>query len=170
MFNPLAWGILTFNFWLTLQPLEKWDWPQKAIACFSLLLSIMLLLSIVIPPWNRLLDKPKVVRVIMPFLFTISILGYAISWLVKLPQLQGLAFNFTFWVGFLWFIAFAMVLIRNVNRVFGSVVSALLVIIGILYFTIGSNTIGGIFLVVFGILLLLLANRIINIWDRFQLH
>jgi hypothetical protein len=81
-------------------------------------------------------------------------MAYAISWIVSLPYLMGPIFTISFWVGFIWMIAYTVVLAANVDRGIGITISVALLIAGIVNL-LNLLFIQGIFLLVFGIGLLL---------------
>jgi hypothetical protein len=160
MYNPISWGISLFSFWLILWTTGSPSYWVKGVAWFSLVLSVILLVSIFWGWLRELFRKPRAVDVVLPIIFTISIMAFGISWMVSLPLLTGAIFHMSFWLGFIWMIAYLVVLVANVDRRIGITVSAALVIAGIVNLFL-SLFIQGISLSVLGVILLLAALGII---------
>ncbi len=156
MYNPISWGILFFSFWLILWTTGISNCWVKGVAWFSLALSVILLISIFWGYLRDLLNKPKAANIVLPLVFTVSMMAYAISWIVSLPDLTGSVFTISFWIGFLWMIAYTIVLTANVDRKIGIVISVALIFAGIVNLA-SLLIIQGIALLLLGIILLFAA-------------
>ena len=165
-FNPLAWGILFFTFWLSLRTISQLQTLQEILSWASLGLSGILWLSILIPPLADIFDKPRAKTVFLPLIFFVSITGYTFSWVGSLPGMEGFARDLSFILGFLWIVAYLLVLVRSTTRVIGILASSTFVGFGI-YHLIDSQIVGGAALLVLGIVLLVIATKRPRIWRHF---
>lgn len=149
-FNPLAWGILFFTFWLTLKTIPQSSSLQNGLAWASIGVSLILWISIVVRPWREVLAKPRVKRVYLPSVFMISIAAYVVGWVGSFPGVKGTDLSIAVYFGFIWLITCLLILIRVSKRAVG-IVGALLFPIAGIYHILNSNPIGGGTLIVLGI-------------------
>lgn len=155
-FNPLAWGILFFTFWLTLKTIPQLSSLQNGLAWFSVVISFILWISIILPPWRKILQKPSVKRVYLPSIFLISLTAYVMSLVGSLPAMKGIDIDITVYFGFVWLATYLVILIRTSKQEVGIAGGVLFAIAGI-YHLVNSNIIGGIVLLVLGIIGIIIA-------------
>jgi len=165
-FNPLAWGILFFVFWLSLRTVSQLQTLQEVISWSFLGLSGILWLSIPIPQLADIFDRPRVKTVFLPLIFFVSITGYTLSWVGTLPSMEGFARDLSIVLGFLWIVAYLLVLVRSTTRVIGILASLTFVGFGI-YHLVNSQIIGGATLLALGIVLLVIATKRPRMWHHF---
>lgn len=156
-FNPLAWGILFFTFWLTLValPLEL-NLGQKIVAWSTFGISGILWLSILLRPLREWMKSKRVKEIYLPSVFFISIGGYTISWVSSLPSIQLSNIPFAVYGGFIWLLTCILILVGSSSKKVGIFGSLLFVIAGI-YTIIQTNVLGGVILICFGLILLFIA-------------
>lgn len=169
-YNPIPWGILFFGFWLLLNTTSQFGPIQQGFAWFFLALAGLLWLSIVVPPLGRLFTQPKATSLILPIVFFVSIFGYTLSWLSSLADIEGRTLSIAIIFGFLWIIAYLLVLIRNVPKPAGIAASAFLLGIGI--FQIfkpppAESLLSTVVVIVLGAILLCIAIRRPTLYQRF---
>ncbi|MFC2059855.1 hypothetical protein ACFLTZ_02020 [Chloroflexota bacterium] len=156
-FNPLAWGILFFIFWLTLVALPfELNLGQKIMAWSAFIISGVLWLSIIVRPLREVMKNQRVKQVYLPIVFFISIGGYTISWV---SSLQGMILSnvpFAVYGGFIWLLTYILILVGSSSKKVGIFGSLLFVITGV-YSLIQANILGGGILLCFGVILLLIA-------------
>lgn len=150
-FQPLAWGILFFSFWLTLKTIPQSSRMINSLSWLSVIVSGIMWLSLILPPWRRLLNKPTVKFVYLPSVFFISITAYIVGWLGSLSSVKGTDFNISFWFGFVWLITYLLILMRASTRKVGMGGGVLFIAAGV-YYLAKSNIIGGVTLIILGIL------------------
>jgi len=162
-FNPLAWGIAFFSFWISLKMIDKLPPFLQVAAWFFLVLSAVLWLSILIQPLRNLLIRPCVSGIILPLIFFVPLLGFTISFASSLSNLEGAYRTISAIGGFLWIIAYLLVMMMvaaELNRVgfwLGIALGIVLIGVGAYHIGIGtckaltSDIIAGIILVALGI-------------------
>lgn len=164
-FNPLAWGILFFTFWLSLRTIGQLQTLQEVLSWFFLGLSVVLWLSIFIQPLRTVFDKPKT-RAVLPMVFLVPIMSFALSLVGSLSAIGGFTRELSLVLGFLWFVACLLVMVRSIIRIIGILASLTFVGFGI-YHLINSQIIVGATLVALGIVALVIAAKRPRMWHQF---
>ncbi len=170
MFQPLAWGILFFTFWLSLRTISGIGAVQHRFAWFFLGLAGMLWLSIVIPPLGRFFANPKRTKIIMPLIFFVSLYAYVINWLISIKSIEGVTLEIAVVFGFLWIVAYLLVLISYVPMKFGIGVSSSLIGLAGFYFVKQATAeplLSAIILLSLGIVLLVITIKKPLIYQKF---
>lgn len=170
LFNPLAWGILFFSFWISLQTIPKSTPVIQGMSWFFLGISVVLWFSIFLKNLQDLLIKPGLRGFFLPLLFFVSLLALAITLTQSWTLLQGVALYVSIIAGILWFVAYILILVRfaagKIGRMVGIVISVVIIGIGI-YTLVTSDIVAGIVLVGLGIASMLIAIFRPPIWHRF---
>jgi len=164
-FNPLAWGILFFSFWLSLRTIGE---PQAMKIGFSwafLGFSVILWLSIFVPPLRAILNHKYAVKFFLPIIFYVSIFTFVLGWVGSLANLEEHIRTLTIIFGFLWILAYLFILIRITNKPLGVIVSLVSIGLAIYRFIKGLN-LAGIMLVLIGIVIFVIAIWRPNIWHK----
>ena len=130
-FNPMAWALLFFAFWITLKTVINASWGQNIIANVSLAMSIFLWLSILIPPLRKWLAKPGVEQIYRPTIYIISLTGYFLGWILNWPDLNRIDMSISVYFGTILVLTYLMILIRASGRIIGSVASLVLLVAGV---------------------------------------
>ncbi len=165
VFNPIAWGILFFGFWLSLRTIGE---PQDLQIGFSwafLVFSVILWLSIFIPPLRDILNHKYSVKFFLPIIFYVSIFAFVLGWIGSWSSLEDCFRTLSIILGFMWILAYLFILIRITNRLPGIVVSVVFIGLAIYRF-INGLILDGILLVVIGVVILVIAIWRPNIWHR----
>jgi hypothetical protein len=170
-FNPLAWGILFFTLWLKLRTAEELNTSQETISWAFLAVSVILFLSIVIPPLARIMSTKTAEQILIPTVFFLSIFSLIFAWAGDLKDMYeksitGLEIPVGVIFGFLWLIAYLMILTHSISihsRYFGIAFSAVYAIIGIYVIFTEPNKWGGVILIIIGAILCLVATKILKI-------
>jgi hypothetical protein len=172
-FNPLAWGILFFSFWLSLQLFDKLLPLQQGIGWFSLFLSAVLFCSIFIPPLQKLLSKPSLSGFFVSLVFFVLIFAFAITLAQSWPNLADVPHLIYIAVigGVLWFIAYLLVLVRMVSGLkkvgFWTGIAICIILIGIgIYEAITSDVLAGVILTALGIGSIAIVIKKPQIWHK----
>jgi hypothetical protein len=171
--NPLAWGILFFGFWLSLQAFNELSALQQGIGWFFLGLSAVLFCSIFPLPIQKLLTNPGVGGFFVALIFFVSLMGFAFSLVQSWSNLEGGSYLMYISVigGNLWFIAFFLVLVRIVAELervglwFGIAICIVTVVIGI-YNAITSDILAGIILIALGLGSIVVVIKKPRIWHK----
>jgi hypothetical protein len=170
MFNPLAWGILFFSFWLSLRTIGEIGAVQQGFAWFFLGLAGMLWLSIAIPPLGKSLANPNRTKLLVPIIFFVSMFAYMINLLNSIKYIEGPTLQIAMIFGFLWIVAYLVVLIRNVERNVGISISLSLIGLAVYYFSrppTAEPLLSAIILLALGIVLLVTTIKKPAIYQRF---
>ncbi len=165
VFNPVAWGILFFSFWLSLRTIGE---PQDLQIGFSwafLGLSGILWLSIFVPTLRDILYHKYSVKFFLPIIFYVSIFTFALGWIGSWANVEGYLRTLTIIFGFMWILAYLFILIRITNKPLGIIVSIVFIGLAIYRFTNGL-ILAGIMLVIIGIVIFVVALWRPNIWHR----
>ena len=169
-FNPFSWGILFFGFWCALKVTEQLTGLQEGISLVALIFSIILLLSIYIPPIREFLNSHKVRNILLPSVFNITVFLYILSWVTSLPSMQGGYMIVALVVGFLWLVTLIIVLVITIPNLIVRVASSLVFFIPGIIYLIRHLFYEGSYLVILGIILLFVAiKRPRWIYNRFPL-
>ena len=170
-FNPLAWGILFFSFWISLQTIDKLSPLQERIGWLFLVLSAVLFCSIFISRLHNFLIRPGLIGFFIPLIFFISLMGFTITLVQSWPNLEG-AFRYIAVIGgVLWLIAYLLVLMRIVAELgrvgfwLGIVICIALIGKGI-YDAFTSDVGAGIMLVALGIISIVIVIKKPSIWHK----
>jgi len=171
-FNPLAWGILFFSFWISLQMIDELPPFQQHMGWFFLGLSAALFLSIFCPWLQKLWIKPSVSGFFLPLIFFVSLLGFAISVASSLSNLEGISRAISVFGGVLWFIAYFLVLARVAAELgrrgfWASIVICSALIGNGIYVALTSNVVVGTILVALGIISIVIVIKKLPIWHKF---
>jgi membrane protease YdiL (CAAX protease family) len=167
-FNPLAWGILFFTLWLTLRAAGELNKPQEIISWAFLAVSVILFLSIFISPLARILSTKTAEQLLIPTIFFLSIFGFTFAYAGKLKAMfeKDLVILETYIAtifGFLWVIAYLLILTRSVSKYFGIAFSAVFFVLGVYILIREANMWGGIIVMVIGVTICLVATRVLPI-------
>jgi len=165
-FNPVAWGILFFTFWLSLRTISQLQTLQEVLSWASLGLSVVLGLSIFIPYLAHIFNGSKAKTVFLPLIFFVFITGYTLSWVGSLPSMGGFTRDLSFVLVFLWIVACLLVMVRSIIRIIGMLASLTFVGFGI-YHLIDSQIIVGATLVALGVVALVIATKRPRMWHHF---
>jgi hypothetical protein len=172
-FNPLAWGILFFSFWISLQIFGELSPLQQGIGWFSLVLSAVLFCSIFILPLQKLLTRPGLSGSFISLIFFISLTGFTITLVQSWSNLEDTPHLLYISVigGVLWFIAYILVLVRMIAELgragfwFSIVPCSAIIGIG-LHKAITSDVLAGIIMVALGIGAIVIVIKKPPIWHK----
>ena len=112
-FDPLAWGMLFFTIWITTITVGELDTFQGTVSWAFLAVSGTLFLSIFIPPLALIMSTKTAKQIFLPCIFSLMIFGFTIGWIGSLKDISGWEQTIVVIFGFLWLIAYLMVLIRS---------------------------------------------------------
>jgi len=167
LFSPVAWGVVLFSFWISLQAIPGATAIVRGLSWFYFGTSAVLWVSIFSRDLRDLLTRRSLAGFLLPVVFFVSPLAFAIALVQSLGLLEGVAKHLLIAVGNLWMFAYLAVLVRfiagRVGRIAGIVPSAILIAIGV-YTMVRSDLLGGVILVVLGIILVLIAVFRPRIW------
>ena len=172
-FNPLAWGILFFSFWISLQMFDELSPLQQGIGWLSLGLSAVLFCSIFIPPLQKLLIRPGLGGFFISLIFFASLMGFVITLVQSWPNLEDASHLIYISVigGVLWLIAYLLVLVRVVAELgrvgfwLGIMICIALIVIGI-HEALTSDVRAGIIMVALGIGSIVIVIKKPPIWHK----
>jgi len=151
-FNPLSWGMVFFTFWLALKAVPNASRPQNPLSWGAVVISFLLWLSIILPPWRKILEKPRVKKIYLPTIFCITLAGYVIGWVTSIVNIKGnLDFNVSFFFGLAWLFIWLIILMRITNRLVGILGSVAFIGFGVRYL-IQSNYYSAVTLIILGII------------------
>ena len=171
-FNPLAWGILFFSLWLSLQPFGELSLFQQGIGGFFLFLSAVMFCSIFMKCLRDFLNKPSLISFLLPVIFFASLMGFAFSLVQSWTNLEGTSLYISIIGGALWLIAYFLILIRIVAELgkigfwMGTVIGIALIGKGI-YDAFTSDVVAGIILIALGIGTIVIVVKKPPIWHKF---
>ncbi len=163
-FDPLAWGMLFFTLWLVTKTIGEPNTSQELVSYAFLIVSGLLFLSIIIPPLARLMTTKTTEQILLPTIFSMSILGFALGWLGSLKDVVGWELHVGILFGFLWLIAYLMVLIRIAPRNLGIALSVICFILGIRVLVAEAAIWEGVILMAIGVIICLVAIRKIPVY------
>ncbi|MFW6116236.1 MAG: hypothetical protein ACOC6F_00780 [bacterium] len=170
LFNPMAWGVLLFSFWISLQTLPESTCLIVGMSWFFFGISVALWVSVFCRHLQDLVTRPALAGFFLPIVFFASLLAFVVTLIQSWGPLEGIARHVSLIAGSLWVVAYLVVLMRFVagklGHTVGIVLSAILMGIGV-YTLVSSDLLGGVILIVLGIISILIAIFRPPIWHRF---
>lgn len=162
-FDPLIWGMFFFIVWLIVRTLADLTVFMEIISWSFLAISILLFLSIFIPPIAKLMNKENIRSVVMQIMFTLTPLVFALGFLGNVLDVNNIEKNITIIFGILWIIAWQIILVRLAGKILGGFFALLYFYAGINVLITGGNTLGAIFILIIGVIQILVAIKVIPV-------
>ena len=152
-FNPLGWGILFFTFWLSIMTIPglREQTMTLFVAWLSLGLSVLMLISIE-PHLRDWLNKPRVKRHILTWVFYVTFLSFAITYISSVGIVDPTIRLWVIIIGFLWFMVFFIILISKLPKTVGIITCLIFLGFGVYYLISQQTDNGRITAVGFGII------------------
>ena len=164
-FNPLFWGILFFAFWLSLRTVGQPQDLQIGLSWFFLGLSAILLISIFPIKLRELLNKRYSKKFTLPIVFYGSIFAFVLGWIGSWSSLEGSIRTISVILGFLWIVAYLLILIRITSKPMGIIVSIVFFCLAIYRF-VNILILDGILSMLLGVVVLVIAIWRPKIWHK----
>ena len=162
-FDPFAWGAFFFTLWLILRISGESDIFQDIMSWTFLTVSCALFLSIFIPPLSHIITTKASQQIILPTIFILTPLVFALGFYSSLINMKGVDLNIGIIFGTLWIIAWQTMITRLTNKYFGIGISAIYLIVGIRVVFEGE-VLGGILIMIIGVIQFLVAIRVIPVY------